>query len=143
MGTFSAVAVYISLNVILNVGLALRVIQLRYRTRTSGGGGGHPGLEWAICAHGNNAEYAPFALAALIFLALLDAPTLLVHSVGLSYTVGRCLVAWAHGWNQAAPGAPGRYGPHLPRAADRGGSASGPGDGTRYLMAVIGEQPRL
>jgi hypothetical protein len=100
MGTFSAVAVYIALNVMLNVGLALRVIQLRYLTRTSGGGGGHPGLEWAIRAHGNNAEYAPFALAALIFLALLDAPTPLVHSIGLSYTVGRCLVAWAHGWSQ-------------------------------------------
>jgi len=100
MGTFSAVAIYIALNVILNVALAIRVIRLRYRTRTSRGGGGNPALEWAIRAHGNNAEYAPFALAALVFLALLDAPPTLAHSIGLSYTVGRCLVAWAHGWNE-------------------------------------------
>jgi hypothetical protein len=100
MGTFSAVAVVIALNVFLNVALALRVIQLRYATRTSRGGGGNPGLEWAIRAHGNNAEYAPFALASFVFLALLDAPSPLVQAIGLAYTVGRCLVAWALGWNE-------------------------------------------
>jgi hypothetical protein len=100
MGTFSAVAVYIAVSVILNVALALRVIQLRYATRTSRGSGGNPGLEGAIRAHGNNAEYAPFALASFVFLALLDAPSLLVHVIGFGYTVGRCLVAWALGWNE-------------------------------------------
>jgi hypothetical protein len=99
MGTFSTVAVVIALNIILNVALALRVIQLRYATRTSRGGG-NPGLEWAIRAHGNNAEYAPFALASFVFLALLDAPSVLVQAIGLVYTVGRCLVAWALGWNE-------------------------------------------
>lgn len=99
MAAFSAVAVYIGLNIVLNVALALRVIQLRNRTRTSRGGGNHSGLEWAIRAHGNNAEYAPFALSALIFLALMEAPSALVHAVGAGYTLGRCLVAWALGWD--------------------------------------------
>lgn len=100
MGTFSAVAVYIALNIVLNVALSLRVVRLRTLTRTSRGGGGNPVLEWAIRAHGNNAEYAPFALTSWIFLALLDSPPLLVHAIGLSYTVGRCLMAWVLGWNE-------------------------------------------
>lgn len=100
MGAFPSVAVYIAFNVLLNVALAVRVIRLSGATRTSRGGGGDPALEWALRAHGNNAEYAPFALASLIFMALLDAPPVIVHATGLSYTVGRCLMAWVLGWNE-------------------------------------------
>ena len=98
IGTFTAVAVYVSINVLINVGLAFRVIRLRVKTRTSYGGGDDTALEWAIRAHGNNAEYAAFALASLVLLALLDCPAIIAHLIGSTYTVGRLLVAYAHGW---------------------------------------------
>ena len=92
IGTFTAVAVYVSINVLINVGLAFRVIRLRVKTRTSYGGGDNTDLEWAIRAHGNNAEYAAFALASLV------CPAIIAHLIGLTYTIGRLLVAYSHSW---------------------------------------------
>ena len=96
--TFTVVAIYVSINTLINVWLAIRVIRLRGRTRTSYGGGDHTALEWAIRAHGNNAEYAAFALASLVLLALLDCWPVIAHLIGSSYTAGRLLTAYSHGW---------------------------------------------
>ena len=97
-GTFTAIAIYVAINMLINVGLALQVIRIRMKTRTSFGGGNNPDLEWAIRAHGNNAEYASFALASFVLLALLDSPAIIANLIGFTYTLGRCLMAYALGW---------------------------------------------
>jgi uncharacterized membrane protein YecN with MAPEG domain len=43
----------------------------------------------AIRAHGNAAEYMPLALLMLLLLALLGAPLLLIHALGIGLTAGR------------------------------------------------------
>ena len=96
--TFTAIAVYVAINMLINVALAFRVIRIRMKTRTSYGGGDNPELQWAIRAHGNNAEYASFALAAFVLLALLDAPAIIANLIGFTYTLGRCLMAYSLGW---------------------------------------------
>ncbi len=98
IGTFTSVAIYIGIMILMNVGLAMRVSHLRHINGISRGHGGSVELEWSIRAHGNNAEYASFALGGMIFMALLDAPVLLAHIIGLSYTAGRIVSAYALGW---------------------------------------------
>ena len=48
-----------------------------------------PALNQAIRAFGNATEYVPAAIAGLGILALVNAPPLLIHPVGLILFVGR------------------------------------------------------
>lgn len=97
-GTFTAITVYVAINILINVGLAIQVIRMRRRTQTSLGGGGDTDLEWSIRAHGNNAEYAAFALASFVLLALLDTPWVIANLICFTYTLGRCFMAYSLGW---------------------------------------------
>jgi len=84
-----AVGLYIGLNLILTLVLAILVVRQRAKHEVSLGTGGNDDLERAIRAHGNTVEYLAIALPGLIALALLGASTLLIHIAGLLVTLGR------------------------------------------------------
>ncbi|MEL6662866.1 MAG: MAPEG family protein [Pseudomonadota bacterium] len=89
MTGLEAAGLYIGLNLLLLIYLALRVVGQRRKTRTSIGDGGHRGLALAIRVHGNAAEYVPAAIGGLLALALLDGPVWAVHALGGLLTVAR------------------------------------------------------
>ena len=84
-----AVRLYIGLNLILTLVLAILVVRQRAKHEISLGTGGNEDLERAMRAHGNNVEYVAIALPGLIALALLGASTMLIHVAGLLVTLGR------------------------------------------------------
>ncbi|MBL8772113.1 MAG: MAPEG family protein [Phenylobacterium sp.] len=88
-----AAALWAGLNVVLLLVLSVLVTRQRRRHRVEIGDGGVPALQQAIRAFGNAAEYVPAALAGLAILALVGAPSLLIHLIGLVFFVGRVVHA--------------------------------------------------
>jgi uncharacterized protein len=86
-----ATPLWASLLVFLYLWLAAQVIRARYRTRTAVGSGGDPGLERAIRAHANFAEYVPLILVLLLMAELQGAASWLLHLLGAALLVGRAL----------------------------------------------------
>ncbi len=87
----NATPLWAALLALLYLWLAAQVIRARYRTRTALGSGGDPGLERAIRAHANFAEYVPLALVLLALAELQGAATWLLHGLGAALLVGRAL----------------------------------------------------
>ena len=86
---------------IIFVKLSFAVIGLRRKNQVGLGSGGHEGLERAIRAQGNFAEYVPFGLFLIAALELNGAPSALVAFLGLILVVGRFL--HAKGINEPPP----------------------------------------
>lgn len=84
-----AIGLYIGINLILTLILAILVVRQRAKHSISLGTGDNEDMERAMRAHGNNVEYISIALPGLIALALLGASTTLIHVAGLLVTVGR------------------------------------------------------
>ncbi len=84
-----AVGLYVGLNLLLTLLLAILVVRQRLKTGVSFGSGGSNDMEHAIRAHGNNVEYIALVLPGLIMLALLGASTTLIHVAGIMVTVSR------------------------------------------------------
>jgi len=85
-----ATAIYTALNALILLVLSYNVGQHRARTNSlTPGAMGDDILVRAIRAHGNAAEYMPLALLMLFLLALLGAPLLLIHALGIGLTAGR------------------------------------------------------
>jgi len=84
-------AVYIGVNILILLVLALLVVGGRRRHKISLGDAGNADLQRAVRAHANAAEYIPAACVGLLALALLDtaSPLWLLHASGISLTVGR------------------------------------------------------
>jgi uncharacterized membrane protein YecN with MAPEG domain len=102
-------ALYTGLNIILLLVLAVRVTIARREHKVSFGDGGNPVVLRAMRAHGNAAEYVPAAVAALLFLALLDPiPVWLMHLLGGGFTIGRIAHGFAITTYQGPPPGPGR-----------------------------------
>lgn len=97
MTALQVASLYAGLNIILLVILGANVIRLRVSTRTSLGHGEDPALERACRAHGNAAEWMPGALIGLVLMALIGAPVMALHALGMTLTLGRGL----HGWGVA------------------------------------------
>ena len=91
MTTLQIAALYIALNAIVTIVLAFNVVRVRVKTQTQIGDGGKEEMLRAIRAHGNNVEYVPLTLVALVTLALLQSSILILHVVGVALTVGRVL----------------------------------------------------
>lgn len=89
-----AAALWAGLCIILLLVLALLVTRQRRKHHVEIGDGGVPALNQAIRAFGNATEYVPAALAGLGLLALVGAPPLLIHPIGLMLFVGRVLHAF-------------------------------------------------
>ena len=98
----SAVGLYIGLNLILMLALAINVIRHRGSTKTMIGDGGHEKMVCATRAHANATEWIPPFLIGLTVIAFLGAPVLAIHVLGASFTIARI----AHGYGLA--GNPGR-----------------------------------
>ena len=71
--------------------LTLRVVQYRRSARVSLGDGGNPGLQRAIRAHANFAEYVPLALLLLLILELSHFSLYVIHALGIVLVIGRLL----------------------------------------------------
>lgn len=84
-----AAALWAGLHLILLLVLSVLVTRQRRKHHVEIGDGGVPALNQAIRAFGNATEYVPAAIAGLGILALVNAPPLLIHPVGLILFVGR------------------------------------------------------
>ncbi|PTT10649.1 MAPEG family protein [Caulobacter sp. HMWF025] len=84
-----AAALWVGLHVFLLLTLSLLVVRLRQKHKVALGDEGIPELARAIRAFGNAAEYIPTGLAAIAVLALVGAPPLALHLVGLMLFAGR------------------------------------------------------
>lgn len=71
--------------------LGFQVVRQRRRHDISTGDGGVRALELAIRAHGNACEYIPIALILIGAAESMGAPGWLLHSAGLTLSVGRVL----------------------------------------------------
>ena len=86
-------SIYASLAALLIVRLSLAVIKLRRKYRVSVGDGGNEQLQLAIRTHANAVEWIPITLLLLLTLELNDAPSILIHVLGVSLLIGRILHA--------------------------------------------------
>ncbi|ODT85336.1 MAPEG family protein [Phenylobacterium sp. SCN 70-31] len=102
-----AAALWAGLHIVLLLVLSVLVTRQRRKHRVEIGDGGVPALQQAIRAFGNATEYVPAALAGLSLLALVGAPPLLIHPIGLILFAGR--IAHAVGLSRST-------GASLPRA---------------------------
>jgi uncharacterized membrane protein YecN with MAPEG domain len=80
---------YAALCALLVLFLALRVIALRWSTKTGIGDGGDRRLARAIRIHGNAIEYVPIALILLVAAELSRASPLLLHGCGIVLVAAR------------------------------------------------------
>jgi uncharacterized membrane protein YecN with MAPEG domain len=89
-----AAALWAGLSLILLLVLSVLVTRQRRKHHVEIGDGGVPALNQAIRAFGNATEYIPAALVGLGLLALVGAPPLLIHPIGVTLFVGRVLHAF-------------------------------------------------
>jgi uncharacterized membrane protein YecN with MAPEG domain len=94
MTELQAVSLYVGANLLILLALGINVIRLRGSTKTSLGHGESAELERACRAHANASEWTPGALVGLVIMALIGAPMLAIHALGMSLTLARAL----HGW---------------------------------------------
>ena len=86
---------------LVNIWLAMRVVQLRLGTRTLIGTGGNAVLETRMRAQANLIEYAPFFLVLLALVELAGAPATRLWIVGVAFVLAR--IAHVFGMDRAAP----------------------------------------
>ena len=89
-----AAALWIALHLILLLGLSLLVVRQRNKHKVLIGDGGAQELILAGRAFGNATEYVPAGLAALVALALVQAPALMIHVAGGALLAGRLAHAY-------------------------------------------------
>jgi uncharacterized membrane protein YecN with MAPEG domain len=87
------VALYGSLNAVLNIFLANQVSNARRKYKVSIGHGESEEVLRAARAHGNNAEFVPLALVMLIIAELMGGKSLWLHVLGGALLVARVLQA--------------------------------------------------
>jgi uncharacterized protein len=97
---------YAALLTLLILGLAVRVMLIRRRTRIGLGDGGDRAVACAIRAHGNATEYVPLALILLLVLELDQTVPLLLHAFGVALVIAR--LVHAVGLSRAAGNSAGR-----------------------------------
>lgn len=86
-----AAVLYVGVNALITLVLALNVVRLRVSDKVDIGDGGNARLQRAIRAHGNNTEYVPVTLLTIVGVAVLSASTMLVNGLGIALTLGRIL----------------------------------------------------
>lgn len=94
MESMDTAAVYIGVNILILVYLAVRVVGRRFSAKVPIGTGGDADLELRARVHGNATEYIPAFLIGLYALAAMGIPSLWIHVFGASFTLGRVLHAF-------------------------------------------------
>lgn len=84
---------YAALCAVVVLSLALRVILLRWSTRTGIGDGGDRRLARAVRIHGNAIEYVPLALILLLLAELSGVRPSLLHGCGITLVAARVVHA--------------------------------------------------
>lgn len=97
---------YAALCALIVLGLALRVIVLRWSTKTGLGDGGDRRLARAIRVHGNAIEYVPLALVLMLVAELGGASGALLNACGVALVAAR--LAHAFGLTRSAGASAGR-----------------------------------
>lgn len=93
MSALEVASVYIVINILMLVWLAIRVVARRFRGKISIGDGGSEDLAVAIRVHGNASENIPIMMVGLIAMAFLQAPIWSLHVLGIVFTGGRLMHA--------------------------------------------------
>lgn len=106
-GIIPVSTLYIGLNALLNLALAILVVRARVTTKTEIGDGGNEEMVKAQRAHGNNVEYVPITLLVLIAVEMAAAPVWLIHALGAGLTISRA--AHAFGISRSTGRSPGRF----------------------------------
>jgi uncharacterized protein len=88
-----AAALWIGLHLILLLALSMLVVRQRQKHKVALGDGGIPELARVSRAFANATEYVPAGLIAITVLAVLEAPPLAIHVIGLLLFVGRLIHA--------------------------------------------------
>ena len=88
-----AAALWAGLLILWMLALSGLVVRRRRKHLVAFGDGGHVEMTTATRAFGNAAEYIPAALVALVLLAALGAPSLLIHALGGAMLAGRIIHA--------------------------------------------------
>lgn len=94
MNDMQTAGVYIAVNILLLIYLALRVVRNRRRGKIRLGDGGDEGMERAIRVHGNASENIPIAMIGLVAMVSLQAGALMIHICGSVFTAGRLIHAF-------------------------------------------------
>lgn len=97
MSALQVAGVYIAVNILILVWLAVGVVSRRFRGKISIGDGGSEDLAVAIRVHGNASEYIPATLVGLLALAFLGSPVWSLHALGITFTAGRLMHAFGMG----------------------------------------------
>ncbi len=87
-------AFYAAILSFLFIWLSRNVIVARRRQRVTLGDGGDTVLLRRVRAQGNFAEYVPFALVLMALGEIQGLYPILVHALGLTLLIGRCLHAY-------------------------------------------------
>jgi len=93
IATTRAAALWVALHLLLLLLLSVRVVRQRVKHGVQIGDGGVPELICAVRAFGNTAEYAPAGLAALLAMALVQAPMAMIQVAGGALLAGRVIHA--------------------------------------------------
>lgn len=99
-----AIYLYAAILALMMTGLAFNVSRLRNKHQVMFGDGGHPDLIRAQRAHGNFAEFTPFALLLIFMLQNAGASLASLHVLGITLIAARVL----HAWGLLASKTPGR-----------------------------------
>ena len=91
MSGLQVASVYIAINILILVWLAVRVVSRRRSGKISLGDGGSDDLAVAIRVHGNATEYIPAMMVGLLVLTFLESPVWSLHALGLTFTLGRLM----------------------------------------------------
>lgn len=89
MVSIHAAGLWSGLLILVLITLSGLTVRLRRRHLVAFGDGGNDDLTAATRAFGNAAEYIPAGLIALILLALMGAPALMIHAIGATLLIGR------------------------------------------------------
>ena len=89
----AAVALYVGLNLVILAWLTVKTGLIRRSERVLMGDGGNQRLIRVMRGHANAMEAIPPTLVAMLVIALLGAPVLAIHALGLLLTIGRFLHA--------------------------------------------------
>lgn len=88
-----AAALWVGLHLILLLVLSMLVVRQRQKHKVALGDGGVPELARVSRAFANATEYVPAGLIAIVVLAVLEAPPLAIHVIGLLLLAGRVIHA--------------------------------------------------
>ncbi len=91
MSGLQIAGVYIAINILILIWLAVRVVSRRRSGKISIGDGGSDDLAVAIRVHGNATEYIPAMMVGLLALAFMQSPVWSLHALGIAFTLGRLM----------------------------------------------------